>query len=167
MQFLPRPSSKAISAAAEDRLDPTLPVILEYQSPSTAIVNLPMPRIARGFTLTLSSMIAVLCVVTGVIQVDRVVTAPGIVVAKGSTEGGMSGMLFRQMAIKPSTTASATCNRSEFGICGDRITAHQALFASPWVCGRVKASDTRQIASATSEIALEPSNGPLSRLAWR
>ena len=43
-----------------------------------------MPRIARGFTLTLSSMIAVLCVVTGVIQVDRVVTAPGIVVAKAS-----------------------------------------------------------------------------------
>jgi hemolysin D len=85
MQLLPRPSSKAISTAAEDRMDPTLPVILEYQSPSTAIINLPMPRIARGFTLTLSSMIAVLCVVTGVIQVDRVVTAPGIVVAKAST----------------------------------------------------------------------------------
>jgi membrane fusion protein, hemolysin D len=84
MQFLPRPSSKAISAV-EDRTDPTLPVILEYQSPSTAIVNMPMPRIARGFTLTLSSMIAVLCVVTGVIQVDRVVTAQGIVVAKAST----------------------------------------------------------------------------------
>jgi hemolysin D len=65
-------------------MDPTLPVILEYQSPSTAIINLPMPRIARGFTLTLSSMIAVLCVVTGVIQVDRVVSAPGIVVAKAS-----------------------------------------------------------------------------------
>jgi hemolysin D len=84
MQLLPRPSSKAISTAAEDRMDPTLPVILEYQSPSTAIINLPMPRIARGFTLTLSSMIAVLCVVTGVIQVDRVVSAPGIVVAKAS-----------------------------------------------------------------------------------
>jgi hemolysin D len=50
MQLLPRPSSKAISTAAEDRMDPTLPVILEYQSPSTAIVNMPMPRLARGFT---------------------------------------------------------------------------------------------------------------------
>jgi hemolysin D len=85
MQLLPRPSSKAISTTAEDRMDPTLPAILEYQSPSTAIINMPMPRIARGFTLTLSSMIAVLCVLTGIIEVDRVVTAPGIVVARAST----------------------------------------------------------------------------------
>lgn len=85
MQLLPRPSSKAISTAAEDRMDPTLPVILEYQSPSTAIINLPMPRLARGFTLTLSSMVAVMCVLTGVIEVDRVVTAPGIVVARAAT----------------------------------------------------------------------------------
>jgi hemolysin D len=85
MQLLPRPSSKAISTTAEDRLDPTLPAILEYQSPSTAIINLPMPRLARGFTLTLSSMVLAMCVVSGVIEVDRVVTAPGIVVAKAST----------------------------------------------------------------------------------
>jgi hemolysin D len=85
MQLLPRPSSKAISTAAEDRMDPTLPVILEYQSPSTAIINMPMPRLARGFTLTLSSMILVMCIVTGLIQVDRVVTAPGVVVARSST----------------------------------------------------------------------------------
>ncbi len=30
MQLLPRPSSKAISMEADDRMDPTLPVILEY-----------------------------------------------------------------------------------------------------------------------------------------
>src|SRR4051794_2767558 len=85
MQLLPRPSSKAISTIAEDRLDPTLPVILEYQSPSTAIINLPMPRIARGVTLTLSSMVAVMCLVAGVIQVDRVVTATGVVVSRSAT----------------------------------------------------------------------------------
>ena len=54
MQLLPRPSSKAISSMRDDRLDPTLPVILEYQSPSSAIINIPMPRIARGITLTIS-----------------------------------------------------------------------------------------------------------------
>ncbi|HEX3574634.1 MAG TPA: HlyD family type I secretion periplasmic adaptor subunit [Rhodopila sp.] len=85
MQLLPRPSSKAISTTAEDRLDPTLPVILEYQSPSTAIINLPMPRLARSLTLVLSSMLLVMCVVTGVIRVDRVVSATGIVVARSST----------------------------------------------------------------------------------
>jgi HlyD family secretion protein len=66
-------------------MDPTLPVILEYQSPSIAIINLPMPRLARGVTLTLSSMILAMCIVAGTIRVDRVVTAPGIVVAKAST----------------------------------------------------------------------------------
>jgi HlyD family secretion protein len=85
MRLLPRPSSKAISTAREDRLDPTLPAILEYQSPSSAIVNLPMPRIARGLTLTVSSMVVVLFALTGIIRVDRVVTAEGVVVARSPT----------------------------------------------------------------------------------
>ena len=85
MQFLPRPSSKAISTTFNDRLDPTLPAILEFQSPSSAIINLPMPRIARRVTLTLSSMLALMLVISGIIKVDRVVTAQGVVVAKTST----------------------------------------------------------------------------------
>ncbi len=85
MQLLPRPSSKAISTTMEDRLDPTLPVILEYQSPSTAIINMPMPRIARGFTWTFSSMVAMLIVIASVVKVDRVVSAGGVVVARSAT----------------------------------------------------------------------------------
>lgn len=85
MQLLPRPSSKAISTTIDDRLDPTLPAILEFQSPSSAIIGLPMPRIARRITLTLSSMIALMLVASGLIKVDRVVTAQGVVVAKTST----------------------------------------------------------------------------------
>ena len=85
MQLLPRPSSKAISTTRDDRLDPTLPVILEYQSPSSAIINLPMPRIARSFTWTFSSMLAVMIVAAGVIKVDRVVTASGLVVSRAPT----------------------------------------------------------------------------------
>lgn len=85
MQLLPRPSSKAVSMEADDRMDPTLPVILEYQSPSTAIVNMPMPRLARGFTLTLTSMLAVILILSGVIEVDRVVTAAGVVISRSPT----------------------------------------------------------------------------------
>jgi HlyD family secretion protein len=85
MQLLPRPSSKAISTTRDDRLDPTLPAILEYQSPSSAIINLPMPRIARGFALTFSSMILVMLIISAVISVDRVVTAQGLVVARAPT----------------------------------------------------------------------------------
>ena len=58
----PDPPPRRLVRTANDRLDPTLPAILEYQSPSTAIINLPMPRIARGFTLTLTSMIVVMTI---------------------------------------------------------------------------------------------------------
>jgi HlyD family secretion protein len=85
MQLSPRPSSKAISTTGSDRFDPTLPVILEYQSPSSAILNMPMPPIARGVTYVIASMIAVLFTLTGTISVDRVVTAQGIVVAQSPT----------------------------------------------------------------------------------
>ena len=85
MQLLPRPSSNAISTTAEDRLDPTLPIILEYQSPSTAITNMPMPRIASGFTWTLTSMLVVMIAIAATVKVDRVVTADGVVVARAAT----------------------------------------------------------------------------------
>ena len=53
----PQTSSTAISTAVVDRGDPTLPVILEYQSPSTAIVNAPIPRMARGMIWIVGSMV--------------------------------------------------------------------------------------------------------------
>jgi hemolysin D len=85
MQLLPRPSSKAISTALDDRLDPTLPAILEYQSPSSAIINLPMPGLATRIVLTLSSMLVVMFTAAAIVKVDRVVTAQGMVVAKTSS----------------------------------------------------------------------------------
>ena len=57
MQRSPRPSSKAISTVVEDRGDPTLPVILEFQSPSTAIITAPVPRSARGIVWIVGSML--------------------------------------------------------------------------------------------------------------
>jgi HlyD family secretion protein len=85
MQLLPRPSSKAISTAREDRHDPTLPAILEFQSPSSAIINLPMPRLARGFTWTIGSALMLSAIIAGTVKVDRVVTASGLVVARSPT----------------------------------------------------------------------------------
>ena len=85
MQLSPRPSSKAISTAVADRDDPTLPVILEFQSPSTAIVNTPMPRSARGITWVICSMVLTGIATTGFIKVDQVVTTPGRVVSRAPT----------------------------------------------------------------------------------
>ena len=81
----PRISSTAISTSVADRGDPTLPVILEYQSPSTAIVNAPVPRIARGVSWTVGSMVIACFIAMGVIKVDKVVTAQGKVIARSPT----------------------------------------------------------------------------------
>ena len=85
MPLLPQPSSKAISTAGSDRLDPTLPAILEFQSPSSAIINLPMPRIATGIALTFSTMFLAMMIASGIITVDRVVATQGLVVARAPT----------------------------------------------------------------------------------
>jgi hemolysin D len=109
MQLLPKPSSRAISAAKDDRLDPTLPVILEYQLPSTAVINMPMPRIARGFTLTLSSMIGILFLTAAIVKVDRVVTATGVVVSRTPTVvvQPLETAIVRSIEVDPGDTVHA------------------------------------------------------------
>ncbi len=84
MPLPPQLSSKAPSRAIAiaDRHDPTLPAILEFQSPSTAIVNAPIPLGARRVNLIICSMFVAMVGAMGLIRVDQVVTAPGMVVAK-------------------------------------------------------------------------------------
>src|SRR6476660_7058296 len=65
--------------------DPTLPAILEFQWPSTAIINAPVPRSARGIVWMITSMVFVLIAATGLIPIDRVVTARGVVVSQTPT----------------------------------------------------------------------------------
>jgi HlyD family secretion protein len=81
----PRLSSKAISTVVEDRNDPTLPVILEFQMPSTAITSAPVPRSARGIMWVIASMLTAILLAMGLIPIDRVVTAQGRVVSKSPT----------------------------------------------------------------------------------
>jgi hemolysin D len=85
MQLLPRPPTTAISRVPAAGAPPTLPAILEYQSPSSAIINMPMPAIARNITLTISSMLVMLIIVASVIKVDEVVTASGVVISRAPT----------------------------------------------------------------------------------
>jgi len=85
MQLSPRPSSKAISTVVTDRDDPTLPVILEFQMPSTTITSAPIPPSARGIVWVVSSMFAAVVLAMGLIPIDRVVTAQGRVVSRSPT----------------------------------------------------------------------------------
>src|SRR5882757_3027447 len=81
---------KAVSNAAplwfgSKQLDPTSPAILEFQRPSTAVVNAPVPKSARGIVWIIASMVVALVFTTGLLPVDQVVTARGLVVSQSST----------------------------------------------------------------------------------
>src|SRR5262252_2134898 len=65
--------------------DPTLPAILEFQWPSTAIANASIPRSARGISWIITSLVVTMIVTMGIIPVDQVVTAHGIAVSKAPT----------------------------------------------------------------------------------
>jgi hemolysin D len=85
MPLLPRPSPKAISpAGAQDHL--ALPVILEFQSPSAAILAAPVPRVARGIGYTITSMLVACVIASAFIPVDRVVSMTGKVVSAVPTQ---------------------------------------------------------------------------------
>jgi hemolysin D len=84
MQRSPLRLSKAISRTAEAD-DPTLPAILEFQSPSAAIIATPIPRSARGLVWVIASMFAAGTLAMGLIHIDRVVSASARVVSKAST----------------------------------------------------------------------------------
>jgi HlyD family secretion protein len=65
--------------------DAALPAILEFQWPSAAIVNARIPRSARGVVWIIASMVLVLIAAMGLISIDQVVTARGVVVSKSPT----------------------------------------------------------------------------------
>jgi hemolysin D len=84
MQLSLRPSPKAISQGG-GRKDPTLPAILEFQSPSAGILNVPVPRSARGTIWVVTSLFFACLLAMGLMPIDKVVTAQGKVVARTPT----------------------------------------------------------------------------------
>jgi HlyD family secretion protein len=67
------------------KIDPTLPAILEFQQPSTAIVNAQVPISARYVVWIVASMVLVMIVLSAVIPVDQVVPVRGLVVSESAT----------------------------------------------------------------------------------
>ena len=63
-------------------------MILEFQSPSTAIINYPVPRRAQHIGWLVTSMFVACIIAMAVIKVDQVVTAQAIVVSKDADAGG-------------------------------------------------------------------------------
>ena len=62
-----------------------MPAILEFQSPSAAIVTAPIPASARGVIWMITAMFFSCVVAMGLIPIDKVVTASGKVVSEAAT----------------------------------------------------------------------------------
>jgi hemolysin D len=88
MPLLPRRSPKVISpSGVQDDLTP--PVILEFQSPASAVLAVPVPRSARNIAWFITLMLAAVLIASGFIPVDRVVTMQGKVVPTEPTQVAM------------------------------------------------------------------------------
>lgn len=68
-------------ASVPDRSDPVMPILLEYESPTAALVNLPAPTGARYTTWSIGLLCASFLVVANTVPIDRVVSTTGKVVA--------------------------------------------------------------------------------------
>jgi hemolysin D len=75
-----RHSSATRLATRSDDL--TLPMILDFQSPTTAIIAAPVPRAASGTVWMIGGMFAACLAAMWLIPIDRVVTAHGKVVSR-------------------------------------------------------------------------------------
>src|SRR5436305_12341214 len=78
-------SSNALVVRRRGGVDPTLPAILEFQWPSTAIVNAPVPRSARGTVWVITSLVVVMIATRGLIPVDQVVSVHGVAISTAAT----------------------------------------------------------------------------------
>src|SRR5437867_3365709 len=63
----------------------TLPAILEFQSPSAAVISTAVPRSARGIVWIIGAMFATAVTALGLIAIDRVVVTQGKVISEAAT----------------------------------------------------------------------------------
>ena len=84
LQLSPK-ATEPVAARRGRKEDPTLPALLEFQSPSAGILSLPVPRGARGIIWIVASMFFASLLAMGLMPIDKVVTAQGKVVSRTPT----------------------------------------------------------------------------------
>ncbi|WP_298284957.1 HlyD family type I secretion periplasmic adaptor subunit [Acidocella sp.] len=77
-RFLPRSAEKSQSAAGDE---PLPLAVLEFQSPTAAVIATPLPALARSTNYTISAMVLLLLLLAMVVKTDRIVVAPGELVS--------------------------------------------------------------------------------------
>lgn len=78
--------AKTSTSLVARREEAVLPAILEFQSPSAAILATPTPFMARGVVWLICAMFFSCILAMGLIPIDRVVTAQGKVVADAAEQ---------------------------------------------------------------------------------
>ncbi len=78
-QLSARPAGGAMAVTADDEI--VTPLLLEYESPSAALLALPVPARSRYVIWAIASMFAMILVVTFTFKIDRIVVGSGKVVA--------------------------------------------------------------------------------------
>jgi hemolysin D len=138
--------SSAANSLVPRTADAALPAILEFQWPSTAIVNAPIPRSARGITWVIATMVATLIALFMLIPIDRVVTANGILISQAPT-----------IVVQPLETAivrSIEVREGQFVRAGDVLAQLDPTFAAADL-----GALTAKVSSLAAEVArLEAEN---------
>jgi hemolysin D len=122
------------------RRDPAALALLEFQSPSAAILTMPTPRSARGVVWVISTMFIALLGALWFIEVDRVVTATGRIVAQQAT-----------ILVQPLETAivrSINVREGQRVRAGDLLARLDSTFA-----GADLSALTQQVANLEAEVA--------------
>jgi HlyD family secretion protein len=91
-RLLPKGINKAVAVEPD-----ALPLaVLEFQSPTAAIIAMPIPRIARSTNLIISTMVLLMITMACVLKTERIVSAPGEL---DSTESDISVQAFNAQSI--------------------------------------------------------------------
>lgn len=93
-KLLSKPASKALVSTDNDELLPE--VVLEFQSPTAAIINMPLPPVARSSSFIISVLVFTVLFVAGVMKVTKLVIATGVL---ASTTPNISVQAFNSSSI--------------------------------------------------------------------
>ena len=93
------------STSVHSDIDDAMPLaVLEFQSPTAAVIATPLPGIARSTSYVLTALVLSLLLIAGIFKVDKLVTATGVlnsVTPDISVEAFNAGSIVRDIKVQP------------------------------------------------------------------
>jgi hemolysin D len=126
-------------ARVPERSDPATPILLEFESPTAAVIAAPVPARSRYVTWILATMFLVFLVIASTMPIDRVVTSNGKVVTTA-----------RNIVVQPLQTSivrSINVREGQLVHAGDLLARLDPTFAAADA-----AQAKQQIASLQAEV---------------